>query len=309
MRKKRILLVEDEASVAFLMKEHLTSLGPEYEVASACCGEEALEQMECGEWDLVVTDLCMPGITGIELIEKLKQKKPATLTILITAYGSDEVKQAAQRLNVYYYMTKPFPLADLSRVIKDALSLKQCDDANGGAAGSPTEKGEMQAVKVMLAGDGAVGKTALIYRLCTERFNAKRTMTIGVEFHIYDVRYIPSTTRMIVWDVGGQDRFAFTRRAFYRGSRAVGLVYDVSCRKTFERLERWNTEIREMLPTVSLVLAGNKTDLPREVSREEGQAMARAWCAPFFETSCVTGEGVRAFFCAIADATAKYVRP
>lgn len=317
MDTKRILLVEDDASIAFLIKEHLGDLGSGYEVGSASSGEEALRQFEQGKWDLVVTDYRMPGITGLELIASLRDKAPTTLTVLITGYGSDEVRQEAQRLNVYHYMPKPFPLADLSRVIKEALSLKSGNNGNsngsssgnnGGlsakspAAPPPAEKSSKQAVKVVLAGDGAVGKSSLIYRLCTERFDPRRKMTIGVEFHIYDVSHDISPTRLIVWDVGGQDHFAFTRRAFYRGSKAVGLVYDASDRKSFERLPRWKSEIGENLPRVPLVLAANKTDLSRQVSPEEGQALAATWQIPFYETSCVSGKGVREFFSAVASA-------
>lgn len=303
MDKKRILLVEDDASIAFVIKEHLSDLGSNYEVGSVASGEEALKEFEQGQWDLVVTDHRMPGITGLELIEQLKDRAPSTLTILITGYGSDELRRAAQRLNVYHYMAKPFPLADLSRVIHDALSLQAGGD--GGTTPPPAPKNARQAVKVVLAGDGAVGKSSLIYRLCTHQFDPKRKMTIGVEFHIYDVPHDLSTTRLIVWDVGGQDHFAFTRRAFYRGSKAVGLVYDTSDRRSFERLVKWKNELSANLPNTPIVLGGNKTDLPRQVGMDEGAALATIWRVPFFETSCVSGQGVREFFGAVADAAAQ----
>lgn len=90
-------------------------------------------------------------------------------------------------------MTLSFPPSDLSPVIKDALSLKRSDDGDGGAAAPIADSGARQAVKITLAGDGAVGKTSLVYRLCAEKFDARRTMTIGVEFHIYDIKHPHST--------------------------------------------------------------------------------------------------------------------
>ncbi len=299
MSLKRVLLVEDEATVAFLIKESLSDLGSDYEVETAASGEEALRKMERARWDLVVTDQRMPGITGLELIETLKTKSPATLTILITAYGSEEMQQAAQRLNVYNYMTKPFPLADLRRVIKDALALK----ANG--RDEPPPEKDAPPLKITLGGDGNVGKTTLIKRLCTGEFDASRVMTIGVDFHLYDLSQTQVTRRLIVWDVSGQDQFAFTRRAFYRGSKAVGLVYAVSDRLSFEKLCVWRDEIRTLLPRVPLALAANKTDLPCQVVSEEGRRLADAWNAPFFETSCVTGEGVADFFGTLAELAAQ----
>lgn len=303
MNKKRILLVEDDATVAFVMKEYLCGLDPGYEIKNAVSGERAVKEMDHGTWDLVITDNRMPGITGVELIKLFKEKSPSTLTILMTAYGSDDVEQAAQQLNVFRYMKKPFMLADLSEVIKSALSLGPAESGDDAPSPPAIERTPRPVVKVTLVGDAAVGKSSLIYRLCTEQFKATRTMTIGVDFHVYNVSHNLSATRMIVWDVGGQDRFAFTRRAFYRGSKAVGLVYDISDRKTFEQLERWKTEIREQLPDVPLVLAGNKMDMPRQVTREEGQALADAWGIPFLEASCLSGQGVRDFFVLLAEST------
>jgi Ras-related protein Rab-8A len=164
------------------------------------------------------------------------------------------------------------------------------------------DKSAAGAVKVILAGDGAVGKTTLVRRLCTDQFDSRRAITIGVEFHIHDVPHDSSRTRLIVWDVGGQEQFAFTRRAFYRGGKAVGLVYSTSDRRSFERLAQWRSEINQMLPNAPVVLAGNKNDLPRQVTLEEGRALAAEWHIPFFETSCCSGLGVKEFFQAVAQA-------
>jgi len=127
-----------------------------------------------------------------------------------------------------------------------------------------------------------------------------------VDFHLYDIQQDSQKTRLIVWDVSGQEQFEFTRRAFYRGSKAVGLVYDVSERQSFERLADWYDEIRSMLPRVPLVVVGNKIDLARQVSTEEGRQLASRWGVPFFETSCVTGEGVQTVFLALADLASQY---
>jgi len=291
---KHVLVAEDDATVALLIKDGLADLGATFDVETVSSGEEALERVKEGKWDLVVTDQRMRGMSGLQLIESLKDKMPAALTILITAYGSDEVEQAARRLNVYHYMTKPFPLVDLKRVIEEALAYSQ--DVEPPA---PDGEREKQALKMSLGGDGNVGKTTLIRRLCTGKFDSARVMTIGVDFHLYDIQHDDRATRLIVWDVSGQDQFEFTRRAFYRGSKAVGLVYDVSRRTSFERLPKWREEIRAILPNVPFVLAGNKTDLTRQVSTAEGLALAKAWRVPFFETCCVHGGGVREFFHAL----------
>lgn len=301
--KKRILVAEDDTVTASLMHEALTGLGKDFEIGIVSSGEEALREIEQSQWDLVVTDHRMPGMTGLELLQSLRAKAPGTLTILITAYGSEEIQHAAEQLRVYRYMTKPFPLTELRQIVEDALALRQ-----NGAEPPPanTKREPSAALKITLGGEGNVGKTTLIRRLCTGKFEAARVMTIGVDFHLYDVQQDNCKVRLIVWDVGGQDQFAFTRRAFYRGSKAVGLVYDVSDRKTFERLAYWRDEIYSILPHIPLVIIGNKIDLVRQVSPEEGMMLASEWNVPFFETSCVDGRGVKEVFLTLADLATQY---
>ncbi|MBM3127736.1 MAG: GTP-binding protein [Chloroflexi bacterium] len=303
---KRVLVVEDDASVAFLIKDGLADLGAKFYVETAPSAEVALEKISQSKWDLVVTDQRMPGMTGLQLIETLKDRTPTLLTVLITAYGSEEMERAAQQLNVYHYMAKPFPLVDLKRVIEDALAFSQNDDP---PSGSTNGRGDPRGLKITLGGDGNVGKTTLIRRLCTGKFQAARVMTIGVDFHLYDIQHDNQPARLIVWDVSGQDQFEFTRRAFYRGSKAVGLVYDVSNRASFERLAKWRAEIQSIVPNIPFILAGNKSDLGRQVSLAEGIALAQAWRVPFFETSCLRGDGVRELFHALAHVAMDYIPP
>ncbi len=296
--KKRVLIVEDNARIAALIKDTLISLNCDLEVEAVASGEDALKRIEQSAWNLVVTDNRMPDINGLELIETLRERAPSTLTILTTAFGSDELEQAAHRLNVFHYMTKPFPLRDLQLVIKDALKLEESKEDTVPRVDSDTWQ---QSVKITLGGDGGVGKTTLIRRLCTGNFEETRRMTIGVDFHLHDLRHNQSTTRLIVWDVSGQERFAFTRRAFYRGSKSVGLVYAVNNRLSFEHLVTWIDEIHEVLPAVPLALVGNKIDTVRQVGVDEGATLARAWGVPFFETSCLTGVAVEDFFVALTE--------
>jgi small GTP-binding protein len=298
MQKKRVLIVEDDPSVELLLREGLTDSDCGCEVASVNSGEAALVQLETARWDLIITDNRMPGMSGLELLQAVRARVPGMLAILITAHGSDEVAQEAKRLAVYRYLTKPFPLADLLRVIRDAFALERGGESE---PGRDNGRGASVALKVTLGGDGGVGKSTLIRRLCTGSFNAERRMTIGVDFHLYDVAHSDTQTRLVVWDVSGQDHFAFTRRAFYRGSKAIGLVYAVNDRATFERMKQWQREIREILPTTPIILAGNKTDLEIQVASDEGYALAREWNVPFFETSCATGDGVHDFFAALAQ--------
>lgn len=134
---KRILIVEDEPKVAFFLQESLEAADPNYTVVSANCGEEALNQWSHAPFDLVVSDLRMPGINGLELLQRVREQSPTTPTILITAYGSDEVEAEARRLPACRYFTKPFQIQDLTSAVQAAL-----DESALAETGKPALSGE-----------------------------------------------------------------------------------------------------------------------------------------------------------------------
>ncbi len=119
---KRILIVDDEEKVAFFLRESLEELGQHVVVEAARSAEEALEKIESQPFHLVISDLRMPGIDGLQFLGKVKQGNPDARLILMTAYGSDEVEADARRLEIYKYITKPFHVSDLVDVARDALA-------------------------------------------------------------------------------------------------------------------------------------------------------------------------------------------
>jgi CheY-like chemotaxis protein/two-component sensor histidine kinase len=118
---KRILVVDDEENVAFFLSETLAELGLEYHVETACCGEDALKKVAVEPFSLLITDLRMPGMSGLELIRQVRKLSPRTRTILITAYGDDEVEAEARSLGVYDYITKPFQIDEFTQMVQKAL--------------------------------------------------------------------------------------------------------------------------------------------------------------------------------------------
>lgn len=119
---KRVLIVDDEEKVVFFLRESLEELGRDFTIGTAGSAEEALEKIERHPYDLVISDLRMPGIDGLQLLERVKQRYPKTRFILMTAYGSDEVEARAHRLEVYDYIAKPFHVSDLLTVTRHALA-------------------------------------------------------------------------------------------------------------------------------------------------------------------------------------------
>jgi CheY-like chemotaxis protein len=121
MTTRNILIVDDEPRVAFFLSKALEQANQHYHIDIAHSGEEALEMLNASPVDLLVTDLRMPGISGLELLRWVQASSPETRTILITAYGNDEVEAEAHRLEAYRYVTKPFNLKDFTQVVREAL--------------------------------------------------------------------------------------------------------------------------------------------------------------------------------------------
>jgi small GTP-binding protein len=156
------------------------------------------------------------------------------------------------------------------------------------------------AVKVVVAGDGNVGKTSLIRRYCEGKFAGSRVMTIGVDFQTKLVQLPNYSVKLSIWDMAGQERFAVMRTGFYRGSRASALVFDLSSPQSFSNLDRWREEIARAVPDFKFVLIGNKADLSHTVSSEAALAYAARYTATYVETSAATGQGVPQLFEALA---------
>ena len=155
-------------------------------------------------------------------------------------------------------------------------------------------------LKVVVAGDGTVGKTSLVRRFCEGKFEMTRVATIGVDFQTKLVELPERTVKLSIWDMAGQDRFQVIRAGFYRGSRAAALVFDVTSPESFANLERWRQEIIEVVPQQPFVVVGNKTDLERKISPEQGAAFAQGIRAAYVETSALSGAGVPDLFLSLA---------
>ncbi|MCH7588506.1 MAG: GTP-binding protein [Chloroflexi bacterium] len=156
-------------------------------------------------------------------------------------------------------------------------------------------------LKVVVAGDGTVGKTSLIRRYCEGKFETTRVQTIGVDFQTQTVELRDIIVKLSIWDMAGQDRFAVMRAGFYRGSRASALVFDLTQEVSFGNLERWRGEILGTVKEQPFLVVGNKVDLERRVSVEQANAFAASIGADYIETSALTGQGVPALFEFLAE--------
>ncbi|MFB0538225.1 MAG: response regulator [Anaerolineae bacterium] len=119
--RKRILIVDDDAKLATLLRESLRTLGEEYDVVTAGGTDEALAKVSKRLFDLVITDLMMPEVDGLQLLEALKAINPSIITVAMTAFDSQETRAKAERFGIYRYLAKPFSVHEFRQCVIDAF--------------------------------------------------------------------------------------------------------------------------------------------------------------------------------------------
>ncbi len=124
----KILLVEDEQDVRETIKLQLEDEG--YEVTETESGSQALGIMESLAFDVVLTDVMLPDINGIELVERVNQVPNAPVTIVMTGYGSVEMAVNAIKVGAFDFLSKPFSVDVLSATMASALRVKSLQDEN-----------------------------------------------------------------------------------------------------------------------------------------------------------------------------------
>ena len=122
---KPILLVEDEAIMRESLRDWLTDNG--YEVETAEEGEKALEIIEGQDFGLLILDLKLPGIDGVEVLKEARLKRPQLKGIIITAYPSVETAVEAMKQNAVDYLPKPVDLNQLEELIQQTLGPVQVE--------------------------------------------------------------------------------------------------------------------------------------------------------------------------------------
>jgi len=116
---KNVLIIDDEPLITELLTNVLERMGCKSQVAS--CGKEGMETFEKEDFDLVITDLGMPDISGWDVSKMVKQKKPRVPVIIVTGWGLDTDPQKVKESRVDHLLTKPFQIDQLEKIIKDLL--------------------------------------------------------------------------------------------------------------------------------------------------------------------------------------------
>src|SRR4030066_680613 len=122
---KKVLIVDDEETLTWSMARSLSRDKDKYEVVIANNGREALNLLKNNEVDLVISDIRMPDINGLDLLVRVKKEYPHTKVIIMTAYGSSDVQKEANRRGSLFYIEKPFEISDIRKIIIDLIGKKK----------------------------------------------------------------------------------------------------------------------------------------------------------------------------------------
>ncbi len=205
-----ILVVDDEVAMGVALKEALTRKG--YCVDLAVNGDEALEQFSKGSYSMVISDMQMPGQSGMELLKEIKRSSPLTPVLLITAYGTIEKAVEAIKEGAIDFMLKPFSLDCLEAAVERALKtelnfevggkemLTRSHVMNKAVAMAETVAGSD--ATVMLSGESGTGK-----ELMARFIHAKSDRTDG-PFIAVNCASIPES--LLESELFGHEKGAFT---------------------------------------------------------------------------------------------------
>jgi DNA-binding NtrC family response regulator len=143
----KILLIEDDAATAAALQKVLQA--ESYRVEMARRGDEGLVQARSGAFDLVLTDLKLPGLGGLELAAELRTAKPKLPIIMITAHGTTDIAIEATKVGAYEYLVKPFEAEDLLDVVAAAV-------AHSRLMSEPVEMGQARSARFAIIGQSRV---------------------------------------------------------------------------------------------------------------------------------------------------------
>lgn len=154
-------------------------------------------------------------------------------------------------------------------------------------------------LKIILIGDGRVGKTSIINKYINNKFNDDESMTQNVCFTEKTILYNEKKYNFAIWDTAGQEKFNSITSIYYRDAKGVLLVYDVTNKKSFDRVKKWIEELKIFNENFVLVIVGNKFDIKdaeEYVDTKSAEDYSKEHGALHFYTSAKTGHNINEAF-------------
>ncbi|KAJ1437293.1 small GTPase superfamily [Ochromonadaceae sp. CCMP2298] len=162
----------------------------------------------------------------------------------------------------------------------------------------------LERFKVVLLGEGRVGKTSILLRFTKGEYNDRQVSTLQASYLDKRVTIGNTAVQLSIWDTAGQERFHALGPIYYRDASGALLVYDITDAESFVKVKNWVKELRKIVGNdILIVIAGNKIDLEknRNVDEAEATKYAESVGAVHFHTSAKANRGLDEVFGALAQ--------
>ncbi|XP_011503076.1 PREDICTED: ras-related protein Rab-23 [Ceratosolen solmsi marchali] len=153
-------------------------------------------------------------------------------------------------------------------------------------------------LKVVIVGNGAVGKSSMIQRFCKGTYTRDYKKTIGVDFLEREIEIDGEDVRLMLWDTAGQEEFDAITAAYYRGAHACVLAFSATDRDSFDAITSWKLKVENECGEIPTVLVQNKMDLVDQcvIDPDEAERLGRALGCKLLRTSVKEDVGVMSVF-------------
>lgn len=205
---KNILIIDDEAGMREMVSQLFADAG--YDTSTAPDGAQGLAAAKAAEYDLVVLDMSLPKMSGLEVLAGIKEVKPDLPVIIVTAYGSTQTAIEALRLGAYDYITKPFDLDELQMTAERALEQRRVIDENRFLRGE---------LKKKFGFDNIIGSNPDVQRA-----------------YVMAAQVAPTNATVLVTGETGTGKEYLARTIHYQSGRAGGPFVKVNCAALSESL-------------------------------------------------------------------------
>ena len=156
-------------------------------------------------------------------------------------------------------------------------------------------------LKLLTLGETDVGKSSILLRYSENKFLNAKAATIGIDMKSKIIKKGNDKIKVSIYDTAGQEKFRTIIKSYYKGANGVLLIYDITKKHTFEKLDYWLEDLKNNADDINdlfIFLIGNKCDLDerREVSFEEANDYSKKKELPYIEVSAKTGKNVKKLF-------------